>query len=107
MPKRLQRRRGIHLAGGVIGAVDQNCLGLWGQSGLNTIEIKIKLLISGNDLGDPAMIIHIKVVLDKKGGQDNHLVTGIKQGFHHHVQTAGRATGHQDITLGQGNILLR
>ena len=51
------------------------------------------------------MVVDIEMVLDKKRGQDNDLISRIEQGLEDHIQAASRPAGHEHITQLQVNLL--
>ena len=88
---------GIYLPGWIIGTVNDNGLGSFGNCIFNCTKVEVKYSIRGNDFADAPVIVHIKLIFHKERGQNKHLVTWIQQGLQCNVQPSRRPAGHKHL----------
>ena len=101
-----ERFLGVDLAGGVVGRVDHDGLGLRGDGLFDGVQIQVELLIRVDHLAYSAVIIHVKIIFDKIRGEQDHLFPRIQDGLEHDIERACRTAGHQGVAGLNGNALL-
>ena len=99
-PQLIQGLLRINHSGRIVRGIDDDDFCLRIQCRIKCFQVELKGVGGLHGFQYPSVIGRIGSVFHKKRGRSEHFISGIKQGFHHHIQsTPGPDTHHRILGL--------